>query len=171
MTGTEPDEKEAITMRGHTPVAALLLVGAAGLAACSGGTAGLTAGDRTVSVAAIEPKGTTNLEKEAFPTDELPPGGGYKLEAPNEDGDWVASTYMFLPSEITVVEGDSVSLEYFGVNGASHPVVIEGYDIEFEVNRGKLTTVEFVADTPGTFRIACTVHQPAMNGTLVVLPA
>jgi nitrous oxide reductase len=64
-----------------------------------------------------------------------------------------------------------VVLEILGVNGAIHPAVIEGYDIEFAVKRGQLTTVEFIADKPGVFQIFCSANQPAMTGTLMVLPA
>lgn len=140
------------------------------LGACATAPDSLEAGDRTIYMAAIEPKGTTNVEKEPFPSDALPPGGGYALEEPDDEGNWTVETYRWLPSEIVVAEGDNVTLEILGINGASHPSVIEGYDIEFDVRRGELTTVNFDADTPGVFRIHCEVHAPAMTGTLIVLP-
>jgi hypothetical protein len=155
---------------------ALALVGivvlAASTSACASTNAGkLAPGERTVYVAAIEPKGSTSVEKEPFPAESLPPGGGYALNEPDDTGTWTVETYRWLPSEITVVEGDQVTLEILGVNGASHPSTLEGYDIPFEVARGKITKVSFTADKPGTFRFICSVHGPTMTGTLVVLPA
>lgn len=150
---------------------ALLVVGSV-VSACSGGTKGqIAAGDRTVYVAAIEPKGSTNVDKEAFPGASLPEGGGYALDEPDDTGTWVVETYRWLPSEITVVEGDRVTLEILGVNGSLHPSTIEGYDLTFDVKRGQITKVEFTADKPGIFRFICTAHQPSMTGTIVVLPA
>ncbi len=142
------------------------------VAACGaqGGT-GLTASDRTVYLAAIEPKGTTSVAKEPFPAATLPGGGGYRLEGPDADGNWMVETYRWLPGEITVVQGDKVTLEVLGINGASHPTTIEGYDISFEVKRGQLNSVTFTADKPGIFRIICSAHQPSMTGQLVVLPS
>ena len=69
------------------------------------------------------------------------------------------------------MQGDKVTLEVLGINGASHPTTIEGYDISFEVKRGQLNRVTFTADKPGVFRIICSAHQPAMTGQLVVLPS
>lgn len=138
--------------------------------ACSSGS-GLEPDERTIYVAAIEPKGETNVADEPFPAEQLPGGGGYVLEEPDAEGNWVVETYRWLPSEITVVEGDEVTLEILGVNGASHPATIEGYDLDFEVTRGNITTVQFTADKPGIFRFVCNAHQPAMTGTLVVQPA
>jgi len=125
---------------------------------------------RTFYIAAIEPKGSTTVDKEPFPTGSLPEGGGYALKEPDDTGTWTVSTYRWLPSEITVMQGDTVTLELIGINGASHPATIEGYDITFEVKRGQRTSVTFIADKVGVFAIACTVHQPSMTGTLVVLP-
>jgi len=142
------------------------------VAACGaqGGT-GLTAADRTVYLAAIEPKGSTSVDKEPFPAAALPVGGGYGLEEPDADGKWTVETYRWLPGEITVVQGDKVTLEILGINGASHPTTIEGYDISFEVKRGQLNSVTFTADKPGIFRIICSAHQPSMTGQFIVLPS
>ena len=126
--------------------------------------------EQTIYMSAIEPKGTTNLEKEPFPEEPLPGGGGYALKEPNEDGDWVVETYVWLPGEVTVREGDEVNLQILGVNGSLHTAFIEDYDLEFEVTRGALTEVAFTADKPGVFQIFCTIHQPSMTGRLIVLP-
>ncbi len=153
-----------------------LLMGALALmvvaSSCAGETgSGLESGERTIHMAAIEPKGEASADEEPFPTDPLPAGGGYVLEEPDAEGNWVVETYRWLPSEVTVVEGDKVTMEILGVNGASHPSTIEGYGLDFEVKRGQVTTVQFTADKPGIFRFVCQVHQPTMTGSLIVLPA
>jgi plastocyanin len=141
------------------------------IAACTGtASAQLQPGERTIYLTAIEPKGSTHVDKEAFPGATLPPGGGYILKAPDDTGTWVVETYVWLPSQITVIEGDKVTLQVLGVNGAVHPSRIEGYDISFEAKRGQLTTVTFTADKPGVFKIICDAHQPTMTGSLIVLP-
>ncbi len=125
---------------------------------------------RTFYMEAIEPKGSTSLEKEPFPSEALPAGDGYKLEEPDEDGNWVVETYTWAPDQIVVNEGDTVDLQIVGINGARHDAEIEGYVDDFVVERGKLTTVNFVANEPGVFKLICNTHPPAMTGELVVLP-
>ena len=49
------------------------------VSACSTGGARLAAGERTIYMAAIEPKGSTTVDKEPFPAEALPAGGGYGL--------------------------------------------------------------------------------------------
>lgn len=140
------------------------------VAACGTGQT-TPAGERTIYLAAIEPKGGTAVADEPFPTEALPEGGGYKLVEPNDEGRWEVSTYRWLPQDLIVTEGERITLEILGINGASHPSTIEGYDITFDVKRGELTTVSFVADKVGTFPIVCGAHQPSMTGNLVVLPS
>lgn len=127
------------------------------------------AAKRTITMVAVEPKGGTTVDKEPFPTAALPEGKGYELEAPNAEGRWEVSTYRWEPNQIIVNQGDEVTLEILGVNGAEHPSVIDGYDISFTVKRGQLTTVTFTADKPGVFELRCGTHQPSMVGELIVL--
>lgn len=124
----------------------------------------------TFYMEAVEPKGSTSVEKEPFPEEALPEGGGYALDEPDEDGNWVVETYTWAPDQLVVHEGDTVNLEIIGINGARHESFIEEYVDEFVVERGKLTSVSFVADKAGVFKIVCTVHPPAMTGELLVLP-
>lgn len=127
-------------------------------------------GKRHITIAAVEPKGGTTIDKEPFPEQALPAGGGYILKKPTAQGRWEISTYRFMPSQILVNQGDDVTLEYVGINGDVHPGVIEGYNISFVVKRGQVTTVNFEADKAGVFRILCDVHHPSMHGELIVLP-
>ncbi len=121
-------------------------------------------------MAAIEPKGSTTVAKEPFPTASLPPGDGYGIKQPDKEGKWEVSTYRWLPGTIVVYQGDDVTLEIIGINGDEHPSVIEGYNKSFTVRRGEVTKVTFKADKAGVFNIGCGEHQPSMNAQLVVLP-
>ena len=149
---------------------AVLLAIAAGCGGDDGASASIEPTTRTFFMEAVEPKGSTSAEKEPFPTEALPEGGGYKLEEPDEEGNWVVETYTWAPDQIVVYEGDTVNLEIVGINGARHDSLIEKYVDEFVVERGKLTSLSFVADKAGVFKIVCTIHPPAMTGELLVLP-
>ena len=79
--------------------------------------------------------------------------------------------YMFtVASQIIVTEGDEVSLEFVGINGAEHPTTIVGYDKALVLKRGHVVRVELTADKVGTFPIVCAHHRPSMVGELIVMP-
>lgn len=125
---------------------------------------------RTFTMAAVEPKGGTTVDKEPFPHHPLPEGKGYVLKEPDpKTGRWEVSTYRWEPSQIVVYQGDTVVLEILGVNGDVHPARIEGYVPGFVVRRGQVTRLTFTADKAGFFKIECTTHHPSMVGYLVVL--
>lgn len=145
----------------------VLSVGLSMLTGCA--TAPAAPRERTIYMAAIEPKGTTNVSKEAFPADVLPEGGGYILKEPDAEGNWVIEAYRFTPGTVVVQQGDIVTLEILGINGAEHPFTIEGYDVSGVVTRGAITRVTFTADKPGIFRVICGKHLPGMTADLVVL--
>ncbi|PIN84504.1 MAG: hypothetical protein COW26_06445 [Nitrosopumilales archaeon CG15_BIG_FIL_POST_REV_8_21_14_020_33_23] len=126
--------------------------------------------ERTIYMNLVELKGTTNISKEPFPAISLPKGGGFEMIPPNDAGDWTVETYAFSPSVIVVNQGDMVNIKMLGLNGALHHVSIENYVEPFDVHRGELNDISFVADKVGTFKIACSLHQPAMTGYLMVLP-
>lgn len=126
--------------------------------------------ERTIFMTLVEPKGITNISKEPFPTNSLPEGGGYELKSPDESGEWVVETYAFSPSVIVVNQGDTVNIKMLGINGKLHHVSIENYVDPFDIHRGELKEISFVADKAGTFKMSCSVHQPAMEGYLMVLP-
>jgi plastocyanin len=151
---------------------ALLAIG--GLAVACGGdgdddavvSAMMPPQERTIKVAAYELKGGTQVEKEAFPGGAL--SGGYALKAPNEDGRWEVEAYAWLPGQIEVNQGDTVTLEIIGINGAEHLSSLENYVDDFVVRRGQMTTVTFVADQAGVFKLLCENHPESMIGELVV---
>jgi heme/copper-type cytochrome/quinol oxidase subunit 2 len=126
---------------------------------------------RTIYIAAIEPKGGAHVDHEPFPEKPLPSGGGYSLKKPDDKGRWEVSTYRWDPGTIVVNQGDRVTLEIVGINGDEHPFTIEGYWISEVVRRGQITRVTFTADKAGIFKIICRKHAPAMQADLVVLEA
>jgi hypothetical protein len=125
---------------------------------------------RTFTLAAIEPKGGANVDKEPFPEAALPEGGGYVIKKPNEEGRWEIATYLWSAQQITVNQGDDVTLQFVGINGASHPTTIEGYDQSFTLKRGEVRNVSFNAGNPGVFKIICATHGPTMVSELIVIP-
>jgi plastocyanin len=147
-----------------------LTVVVAGLAClvASGGPA--SAEKRFFTVLAVEPKGGVTVDKEAFPTDPLPSGGGYVTARPDDKtGRWEVSAYIWQPSQIIVSEGDEVTLEFVGINGAAHPTSISAFGQTFTVKRGQAHRVTFTADKVGIFGIICSTHKPSMSGELVVM--
>jgi plastocyanin len=124
---------------------------------------------KTIFMAAVEPKGSATVDKEPFPAQALPAGGGMVLKAPDKDGKWEVEIYRWDPGTIIVNQGDGVTLKILGINGKEHITTIEGYGQQFTVKRGELTTVSFKADKAGTFKIKCQTHQPTMEADLVVL--
>lgn len=123
---------------------------------------------RTIHMSAVEYKGSAAVDKEPFPQQQPPTGGGYLLKPP-EQGQWQTSSYRFEPGYIVVTQGDEVELNIWGVNGAHHHTEIEGFGKTFVVRRGQMTTISFKADRAGIFRIVCHDHQPSMTAQLVVL--
>jgi plastocyanin len=126
---------------------------------------------RFFTIAAVEPKGGTTADKEPFPAANLPEGNGYILKKPDQTGRWEVSTYVWQPSQIIVNEGDEVTLEFVGINGAEHPTTIVGYDKTLVLKRGHVIRIELKADKAGTFPIICSHHKPSMVGELIVMPA
>ena len=125
---------------------------------------------RYFTVLAVEPRGGANVSQEAFPTEPLPPGGGYVTRQPDQTGRWEVSAYVWSPGQIVVNQGDEVTLEFVGINGASHPTEIKGLGKAFTLKRGNAVRVEFKAEQPGVFPVLCNTHQPSMRAEIVVLP-
>jgi plastocyanin len=99
----------------------------------------------------------------------IPAGGGFRIVEPNKVGAWDFRSFTFSPDQIVVNQGDKVTLHFIGVQGAHHVINVEGIDT-FELMRGQIHTVSFVADKPGTITYICHVHLPNMVGQILVLP-
>jgi plastocyanin len=128
---------------------------------------------RTIYMAAVEPKGGTAVSSEPYPSGSpaLTAGPGYVLRAPDGTGRWEVSTYQWQPSFVMANEGEDVTLEIIGINGAEHTSFIEGINVPaFNVKRGQISLVNFRAARAGFYRIVCSSHLPSMVGYLVVLP-
>jgi plastocyanin len=125
---------------------------------------------RTFYISTVAFDGMGNVTDEPFPNSTLPAGRGYVLDTPDVEGSWHVRTYVFVPSEIVVYEGDQVTLNFLGVNAEVHNISVNGYAEPFELHRGELKTVTFTADKAGTIDLICSVHQPTMHGQIIVLP-
>ncbi|HEY8341794.1 MAG TPA: cupredoxin domain-containing protein [Calditerricola sp.] len=91
--------------------------------------------------------------------------GEFKTRLP--DGKEIEA-YRWDPGTVVVRKGDRVTLHFHGVNGAKHPFEIRGYNVRGTVEKGKQTTVQFVADRAGTFEIVCLTHPDrAHHGPMV----
>ncbi|MFS0727105.1 cupredoxin domain-containing protein [Paenibacillus sp. 1P07SE] len=66
--------------------------------------------------------------------------------------------YRWDPGSIRVNRGEHVQLHITGINGQSHPFVIEGLGIKGEVRKGETTIVDFKAERAGTYPILCLTH-------------
>ena len=99
----------------------------------------------------------------------IPTGGGFKVTTPNKVGAWDFRSFTFAPDQIVVNQGDKVTLHFIGVQGAHHVITVDGVDT-FELMRGQIHTVSFVANNPGTINYSCHVHMPNMVGQILVLP-
>ncbi|MBO8170490.1 MAG: cupredoxin domain-containing protein [Bacillaceae bacterium] len=76
--------------------------------------------------------------------------------------------YRWDPANIIVHKGDRVTLKFRGINGASHPFVIKGLNVNGEVKKGEVTSVTFVAEKPGTYPLICLAHPTVeQNGPMI----
>jgi plastocyanin len=165
---------------------ALVLVLAGALAACgeAGSTDvadGLEPSDRYIHVQATELDARRSVDQTPFPQNTLDDwpeyfgedGTGDYLFMSGDD-EWRVGSYMFLPQEITFIQGDRVTMEVFGVRGNEHHTILvgpEGFEeIEFTVLRGGLEQIEFTVDQPGLYQLICLTHPPTMTTNIHVLP-
>ena len=82
---------------------------------------------------------------------------GKKLEA-----------YHFVPGSIYVKRNQPVELRISGINGQSHPFVIEGLGIKATVNKGKTTIVKFTPKEAGVYTIICETHSEQNSGAPMI---
>ncbi|QJD84333.1 cupredoxin domain-containing protein [Cohnella herbarum] len=73
-------------------------------------------------------------------------------------------TYLFYPGTVVVQKGEPVELRISGINGQSHPFVIEGLNVSGEINKGKTTIVRFTPKEAGTYSIVCQTHADSKSG-------
>ena len=100
------------------------------------------------------------------------PPGEYDSSNPNK---WQVASYMWTPGAMTVLQGDTVELTTFVLNGDKHEVWVEAPDgsevvQEFEMNRGREYEFSFTASQAGVYRLVCNTHEPTMTAYITVLP-
>jgi plastocyanin len=99
----------------------------------------------------------------------IPTGGGFRVTPPNKIGAWDFRSFTFAPDQIVLNQGNKVTLHFIGVQGAHHVITVDGIET-FELMRGQIHTVSFVANNPGTINYSCHIHMPNMVGQILVLP-
>lgn len=135
----------------------------------------------TIFMTAIEVKGSTTTDKLASPPlnpKDLSKGYGFKAPGEADKFDpkkWEVSSYRFAPGFMTVLQGDTVKLIVFVVNGDEHEARItdpDGREVVAKTtwNRGREYEVSFVAEKLGPYQLTCSTHSPTMNATFYVLP-
>jgi plastocyanin len=76
--------------------------------------------------------------------------------------------YRWDPGTIFIEKGEPVKLSIYGVNGESHPFIIEGLNIKGEVKKGQETIVTINTDKEGIYRIICLTHPDInTNGPMI----
>jgi plastocyanin len=66
--------------------------------------------------------------------------------------------YRWDPGTVFLEKGETVNLVIYGVNGAEHPFMIEGTDIQGTVKKGVETVIPVKFDKEGTYRLICLTH-------------
>ncbi len=82
-----------------------------------------------------------------------------------------AKQFEFVPSTITVNQGDTVRLRVTSQD-VNHGLLISGYNKSMDLQPGKEAVLEFVADQKGEFAFSCSVFcgsgHGGMRGSLIV---
>jgi cytochrome c oxidase subunit 2 len=85
-----------------------------------------------------------------------------------------AKNYEYDPGVITVREGEHVKLIVTALDH-DHGIKIDAFHIDQVLKKGEPTTIEFTADTTGTFEFQCSrfcgLGHKGMKGELIVEPA
>lgn len=83
----------------------------------------------------------------------------------------IGQNYSFMPSTIRVHRGDKVTIT-FQDNGGFHDLVIDKLNVRTaRVGQGQSGSLQFTADTVGSFEYYCSVgshRDKGMKGTLIV---
>jgi plastocyanin len=79
--------------------------------------------------------------------------------------------YAFVPSTVTVVEGDTIHFTLVNPEDDEHKFVLE--DLVVDLPGQTVNRATYLAHSPGVFTFSCVMptHVPYMYGQLVVLPA
>ncbi len=132
-------------------------------------------------VTGVEWKGATSTDSLAAPS--VSPktlSAGYQFKGPGEfdaanPKRWEVSTYVWAPGAMTVLEGDTVTLRTFIVNGDKHNTWVQAPDgakaVEArDLERGREYSLTFTASQVGAYQLVCATHAPTMTANITVLP-
>ncbi|UKS26840.1 cupredoxin domain-containing protein [Paenibacillus sp. HWE-109] len=86
-----------------------------------------------------------------------------EFKSTTKEGKTIES-YRWDPGTVVIQKGEKIKLSLYGVNGESHPFLIEGLNISGEVQKGKETVVHFTANQEGTYRLICMTHADIAHG-------
>ncbi len=86
-----------------------------------------------------------------------------EFTAKGTDGNALES-YRWDPGTVILKKGEAVELRITGINGQSHPFVIEGLNIKGIVHKGKTTVVSFTPKDAGIYPIVCQTHNELSKG-------
>ncbi|GFZ78316.1 hypothetical protein GCM10008018_24760 [Paenibacillus marchantiophytorum] len=86
-----------------------------------------------------------------------------EFKSTTKEGKTIES-YRWDPGTVVIQKGEKIKLSLYGVNGESHPFLIEGLNISGEVQKGKETVVHFTANKEGTYRLICMTHADIAHG-------
>ncbi len=146
------------------------------LAAGCGGSS-VAPSEVTIDISIIEIKGATDGIS-APDVDPESLSSGYRFKPPGEYDEnnpdkWQVSTYLFSPSAFAVLQGDTVTLRTFVVNGDEHTVWLEAPDGqnlgELTMNRGREYSFTFTAEQVGYYILHCDEHEPTMSLQILAL--
>jgi heme/copper-type cytochrome/quinol oxidase subunit 2 len=77
-----------------------------------------------------------------------------------------ASQYTYDPGEISVNPGDRVTIELVATD-VVHGLYVDGYGISTTADPGQTSTLTFIADKAGSFRLRCNVTCGAMHPFMI----
>lgn len=81
----------------------------------------------------------------------------------------IGQTKIWLPSSITVYEGDEVELTLDNTLNVPHGFKLAAYNIEVVVPPQQKRTVRFTANKSGAYPFVCQLHAAHVGGQVVVL--